>query len=113
MGALTLPQIAFALLVGHALADFPLQGDFLAKAKNHRTPLPGVPWLPCLLAHVTICGGAVALATGSVGLGIGEALAHFLIDYAKNEGHLSFIEDQLAHLVCKAAWLAIIVAGLA
>ena len=26
--------MAIALVAGHALADYPLQGDFLAKAKN-------------------------------------------------------------------------------
>lgn len=33
-----------ALVAGHALADYPLQGDFLARAKNRAAPIPGVPW---------------------------------------------------------------------
>ena len=37
-------MILFWLMVGHALADYPLQGDFLAKAKNRTAPIPGVPW---------------------------------------------------------------------
>lgn len=32
------------LLVGHALADYPLQGEFLSKTKNHRSPNEGIPW---------------------------------------------------------------------
>lgn len=104
---MTAAHVAFWLLVGHALADFPLQGDFLAKAKNHRAPLPGVPWLPCLLAHVAICGGAVALATGSLGLGIAEAFIHFQIDWAKNQGDFGFTDDQVLHLLCKFAWFLV------
>lgn len=37
-------ETALMLLAGHALCDYPLQGDFLAKAKNRAAPLPGVPW---------------------------------------------------------------------
>lgn len=41
-----------ALMIGlHMLADYPLQGDFLAKAKNRRVPVPGVPWWQALGAH--------------------------------------------------------------
>ena len=29
-------QMFFALAIGHALADFPLQGEFLAMCKNRR-----------------------------------------------------------------------------
>jgi len=28
------------LFAGHALCDYPLQGNFLAKGKNHRNPHP-------------------------------------------------------------------------
>jgi hypothetical protein len=31
------------LLVAHVLADYPLQGAFLARGKNHRNPIPGIP----------------------------------------------------------------------
>lgn len=33
-----------ALIAGHFLCDYPLQGDFLSKAKNRVNPIPGVPW---------------------------------------------------------------------
>ena len=32
--------MAIALIAGHCLADYPLQGDFLSKAKNRTAPFP-------------------------------------------------------------------------
>ena len=32
------------MVVGHVLADYPLQGDFLSRAKNRFSPIVGVPW---------------------------------------------------------------------
>lgn len=94
------------LLVGHAVCDYPLQGDFLARGKNHRNPISGVPWLLCLVAHALIHGGAVALVTGSVFIGCMEVLLHALIDWLKCEGALGFTCDQALHLLSKLAWLA-------
>lgn len=99
-------MILWLLLVGHALTDFPLQGDFLAKGKNHRAPLPGVPWFPCLLAHAVISGGAVTVVTGRVDLGLIEAWVHAHIDWGKNQGWYGFNVDQLLHVAFKVAyWL--------
>lgn len=97
-------MILWLLIVTHALIDFPLQGDFLAKAKNHRNPIMGVPWWPCLLAHVLIAGGAVTLVTGSITLGVLEAVAHAWIDYQKNDGSFGFVADQVLHIACKLVW---------
>ena len=52
-------HMLFVLVVAHFLCDFPLQGDFLAKAKNPEAPLPGVPWQWAMLAHAAIHAGAV------------------------------------------------------
>lgn len=97
-------MILWLLLVGHALTDFPLQGDFLAKGKNHRAPLPGVPWFPCLLAHAVISGGAVTVVTGSLGLGIAEAVVHAVVDFLKCDGRIDFNSDQVIHVFCKVLW---------
>lgn len=94
----------FLLLVGHALADYPLQGDFLAKAKNRTAPITGVPWWQALAAHAAIHAGFVAVITGSVALGLAEFVAHFVIDDAKCRGRLSFNADQALHVACKVAW---------
>lgn len=87
------------------VVDFPLQGDFLAKAKNHRAPLPGVPWIYCLWAHALICGGAVWAVTGSLWLGVCEAGVHCWTDYLKNEGVFGFLTDQALHLSWKLVWV--------
>lgn len=96
----------FLLLAAHALCDYPLQGDFLARGKNHKAPLPGVPWYQCLAAHALIHGGAVSLITGSLGLGIAETLAHAAIDYGKSTGLYGFDADQALHVGCKLIWAA-------
>jgi len=104
----------FGLISAHAVCDYPLQGDFLAKAKNRLMPIPGVPWWQALGAHAAIHGGAVALVTGVWWLGLAEAAAHFVIDDLKCSGRLgsgarAFNLDQIGHLICKAAWVAIAV----
>jgi hypothetical protein len=103
-------ELLFWLVVGHAIADYPLQGDFLARAKNHRAPIPGVPFIHGLLPHALIHGGFVALATGSVWIGMAEVLLHALIDFAKcdgrfGEGEAAFQTDQLLHIACKVIWV--------
>jgi len=96
----------FWLLVAHVLCDYPLQGDFLARGKNHKKPIPGVPWMQCLAAHALIHAGAVAFLTHSVALGFAEFVSHALIDYLKSEGAYSFNEDQALHLLSKFIWCA-------
>ena len=97
----------FALLVvGHALADYPLQGEFLAKAKNRFAPLPGVPWYQALAAHAVIHGGMVGVLTGSIVLGVLETASHMLIDDLKCGRRIGYNTDQLVHVACKALWLA-------
>jgi len=51
------------LISAHFLCDYPLQGDFLARGKNHKAPLQGVPWYQCLVAHSVIHGAAATLLT--------------------------------------------------
>lgn len=101
------------LLVWHALADYPLQGDFLAKAKNANAPIPGVPWWQAMTAHALIHAGGVALVTGSLFLGALEFAAHFVIDEAKCRGLITFNQDQAMHVACKALWGLLLIAGLA
>lgn len=101
----------FYLICGHFLCDYPLQGDFLARGKNHNNPIPNVPWQQCLIAHSFIHGGMVALITGSVTLGILETVAHALIDHLKMDGFFGFNVDQVAHIVCKIFWYSLIICG--
>ena len=101
----------FALMVaGHALADYPLQGDFLAKAKNRFAAIPGVPWYQAMGAHAVIHGAFVAVITGLWWLGVVEMIAHAAIDDRKCAGKMSFNQDQGLHIACKALWAIIAVA---
>ena len=99
----------FALIAAHCLCDYPLQGDFLAKAKNRSAPIAGVPWWQALGAHAAIHGGAVGLITGIWWLGLAEFACHFAIDDLKCRGRLSFNGDQMAHVLCKAAWVGVVI----
>jgi len=101
-------MILFYLLAAHALCDYPLQGDFLAKGKNHKHPLPGIPYYQCLLAHAIIHGGAVALITGNIYLGLAEFVIHTAIDYGKCQELYSFNTDQFFHIACKLIWVYIL-----
>jgi len=100
------------LIVGHALADYPLQGDFLAKAKNHTAPIPGVPWYQALLAHSAIHAGFVGVITGSLWLGVSEFIVHTITDWLKCDGRISYNVDQAVHIACKLTWVALLAAGI-
>lgn len=97
-------EFFLAMLVGHALADYPLQGDFLAKAKNRTAPVPGVPWYHALGAHAAIHGGLVWAITGLWWLGAAEAVTHWFIDDTKCRGRIDFNLDQALHVGCKVVW---------
>lgn len=103
----------FKLLIGHCVADYPLQGDFLARGKNYNTAFPGMHWTIILSIHALIQAGSVWLLTGSPMLGALEFMFHWVIDYFKCDNKISFNTDQLIHVGCKVAWafLAIHFAG--
>jgi len=99
----------FLLLVGHALSDFPLQTDFMVRAKS---PRAGSIWPWVLGSHSLIHGFAVAVILGNFWLGLAEFIAHFIIDLCKSlglfgKGDISFHIDQTFHFICKAAWVYI------
>ena len=97
-------EMFLKLLIGHYLCDYPLQGDFLAKAKNHKAPIPGVPWYHALIAHAAIQAGMVWLVTGKLWMAGIEFGVHAIIDYQKSEGIISFGTDQFLHVIFKAVY---------
>ena len=101
----SLLMLGLMLLAAHWVADYPLQGEFLSTAKA-KGPLR----VYHLIAHAGIHGGAVALVTGNVWLGLIEWALHTLIDEAKVKGKTSFATDQTLHLICKAAYVAFLTA---
>lgn len=105
-------QALFALCIGHALADFPLQGEFLAIGKNRRFLMalgdparPAGMWFVCMAAHCLIHAGFVWLITGSSLLAAFEFVLHWAIDTAKCAGKTTFNQDQVLHVVCKAGYV--------
>lgn len=98
----------FAFLVVHTLADFPLQGDYLAREKVRKNAACRTDWLIALSAHSIIQAGGVWLLTGSLALGTTEFFLHWLIDLAKGEGKFGVVVDQSLHLLCKLGYVLVI-----
>lgn len=94
------------LFIGHAIGDFPWQGDFLARAKNGA--VPDMNPLLALVYHCAIQAGLVWIFTGRPLLALAEFLMHLFIDSIKIKGLISFNVDQLLHILCKVAWVALI-----
>lgn len=100
----------FALLLfAHLLFDYPLQGDWLARAKNRSDPIPHVPWYQAMFAHTAMHGMAVWIITGIPLLGLAEMAIHWITDDLKLQGELTFNQDQAIHIVCKVVWVVITV----
>lgn len=101
----------FALVIGHALADFALQSEWMARRKNRHLGgsfEPGrVTWPIVMTAHSMIHGGVVWMITGNVYLGLAETCAHMVIDILKCEYVFGIYEDQGLHILCKMAWAII------
>ncbi len=113
----TAAVIFFALVIGHALADYPLQGRFLSIAKNRHADVtslfegnlpPRGLWIHALTAHSLIHAGVVWFITGSLTLSLVEMVLHWLIDFVKCEKWTSFTVDQFLHVACKAGYAALI-----
>lgn len=101
----------FLMLILHALLDYPLQGDWLSKAKNHTLQLiPGETiWPGALASHAAIHAGGVWLATDLWLLAGFEFVAHSVIDYTKCSGHIDYNTDQFLHIACKLVWFALLI----
>ena len=106
---LTAIQMFLLMMFGHFLADYPLQGDFLSKAKNKYNPIPGVPWWQAMMGHSAIHGGFVGIVTGSWVFGLSEAWAHFWVDTGKCSGKYGYNEDQALHMLIKLFFVAALV----
>lgn len=105
-------ELAVALVVAHLLADYPLQGDFLAGQKNNalRTSVG----THALTAHALIQGGIVGAACALLGynwLGpfVLVAVTHWVIDLGKVRGRYGLTVDQLLHVIVLALVLLLVV----
>lgn len=93
-------MLFLTLLFWHAIADYPLQGDFLSRAKCGGIPV--MPWWLALTTHAYIHAFGVVVITGNLWAGLIELLAHWTIDYFKARREAYGIPvDQLLHVVTK------------
>jgi hypothetical protein len=100
-----------AFVVMHALADFPLQGDFLARQKSRKHADNRGNWIVALCAHCVIQAGGVWLVSGSLAIAAVELILHGLIDLAKGEEKFGIAADQALHVLCKLAYVWALVHG--
>ena len=100
-----------AFVVMHALADFPLQTEYLARQKSRKRADSRSDWLVALSAHCVIQAGGVWLVSGSLAIATAEFLLHGLIDLGKGEGKFGIVADQSLHLCCKLAYVLVLVNG--
>lgn len=98
-----------ALVVAHALADFPLQGSYLAWQKVRSQATSFSEYITALSAHAVIHGGAVWLVSGSLVLGVIELALHGIIDTGKGNGKYGILADQILHLACKMVYVIVLV----
>lgn len=94
----------FWLLFGHFLADYPLQGEFLAKAKDRTSDLGKIFWRHALFAHSFIHAGTVAFITGHIWMGLAEFFIHAITDDLKCIKKINMAQDQTIHIVTKLVW---------
>ena len=105
-------ELFIKLIIGHVFGDYALQNDFLAKAKNHRQAFEGIPWQIPMAAHCIIHAALVWYITQSKICAVAEFIAHFVLDFSKCAGIISFVQDQLMHLTIKLV-LVLFLIGLA
>jgi hypothetical protein len=104
----------FAMSIGHVLADYPLQGSYLARTKSpfDRDKSLGesrFDWFFSLYAHCAIHAGMVWFLTGNIWIGLAELCLHALIDLLKIYKWFNSIVDQLFHYFCKFIYAILVV----
>lgn len=106
-------ELFFALMIGHAIADFWAQSDAVAKMKNRNRDSsqfcppgqkPQMIWPYALTSHALIHAGVVWVITGVVWFAVFELVAHWLIDFGKCDNLYGIHEDQAMHVACKIGY---------
>lgn len=107
----------FQFLVGHAMGDYVLQRDIMAKSKSrhaqiYKTASSSFPgWFYWLFSHALVHGGAVFIISGSLLLGLIETVLHAIIDFSKCEHWINLHVDQALHILCKLVYVYVIYQG--
>jgi hypothetical protein len=103
-------EMLWWLIVGHFVADYTFQSDFVAKFKSRTNSLTAVPWYYVLTSHVLTHSAMVGVLTGSAWISVAEAVVHFGLDFAKCEGRTNIHVDQAGHILCKVLWVVVLFA---
>ena len=112
--------LSLAMIMGHALGDYPLQGAFLASCKNRNTDssvffggssIPAGLWIHALTAHSLIQAGIVWIISGSAAAAAIELILHWITDFIRCEGWISYTFDQVIHVSCKIAFACLLAYG--
>lgn len=101
-------EMLWWLIVGHFVADYTFQSDFVAKFKSRNESIPAVPWYYVLASHALTHAAVVGLITQSVLMSMMEGVLHFFIDWAKCERMTNIHVDQALHVACKVVWVAVL-----
>ncbi len=110
--------LSLAMVMGHMLGDYPLQGAFLATGKNRNADpdslfsgsgAPGGLWIHALTAHSLIQAGIVWVISGSYVLSLVEFVLHWITDFIRCEKWISYTLDQCIHIACKIAYAFLLV----
>lgn len=101
----------FGFIVAHVIADFPLQGDYLARQKSRRLADSPTDWIVGLSAHCIIQSAGVWIISGSLLLAMVELVLHCLIDIGKGEEKFGLLTDQILHWLCKLAYVILLTTG--
>jgi len=112
---MTTIETLFLLLIGHAVADFALQTEWIAHNKNRWNVPKGydpklhgaqqVIWPYVLSAHALIHAGAVYAVTQRADLAFIELVSHWIIDFLKCEKAYGIHADQALHVLFKVFYL--------
>ena len=115
-------ELFLLLLMGHAVADFALQTEWIANNKSrHAIPKGYDPekhgpmqtiWPYVLTSHALIHGLMVYLVTQNILLGFFETISHWAIDFGKCEKWYGIHTDQWLHIGCKLLWIVLATGGL-
>jgi len=101
------------LLFAHAVADFGLQSDTMAKLKSRRADVKRgeecqwkfrdgkyqLTWMYWLTAHALIHGAMAFLFSGSMLAALIITAAHWVLDYCKTQDYWGIHIDQGCHLL--------------
>lgn len=96
-------ELFLMLLLVHFVADYPLQGDVVARGKNkYLDPaLYGVRWWYWMSGHAATHALGVYVLTKNAWLAVLEFVVHFAVDHGKCAKKYGLDTDQALHIITK------------